>query len=139
MDFRLSISVSPPLPSPSPLPLPLLEALLEPLPADAPSSMPLPPEAIYHSKEELYILIQAWAAQYHYAFSIGQSNKINKGPRIKIFYNCDRYGPPPLENHPQNRKCSIASRKTNCQFSVVAIQHTDTQWKLRHRPGTAYS
>jgi hypothetical protein len=135
MDFQLSISVSPPL---HPLG-PLRSPSPEPLPADAPPLMPLPPEAIYNSKEELYTSIQAWAAHYHYAFRIGRSNKINKGPKIKIFYNCDRCGPPPLESHPQNRKRSTASRKTNCQFSVVAIQQTDIQWELRHRPGIEYS
>jgi len=55
MDIRLSISVSPPprvLLSPSPGPL-LAEA------PSPPMSMPLPPEAIYSSKEELYASIQA--------------------------------------------------------------------------------
>ena len=56
MDIRLSISVSPPqvLLSPSP----------NPLPAEAPhpsTSMSLPPEAIYSSKEELYKVIQVFA------------------------------------------------------------------------------
>jgi hypothetical protein len=139
MDFRLSISVSPPLLSPSPQPL----LSPEPLPADAPPSMPLPPEAIYSSKEELYVSIQSFAAQHHYAFIIGRSKKINEGSRIKIFYNCDRYGRPPPDNHPQkhlqDRKRRTTTRKTNCQFSVLAIQHTDIQWELRHRPGTEYS
>ncbi|RKF55830.1 hypothetical protein OnM2_086027, partial [Erysiphe neolycopersici] len=62
---------------------------------------PLPSEAIYSSKEELYTSIQAWAAQHHYAFMIGRSKKTNNGPRIKIFYNCDRHVPPPSDNHPQ--------------------------------------
>ena len=133
MDFQLSPS---PLPSQSP----------KPLSADAPPSpmsMPLPPEAIYSSKEELYTSIQAWAAQHHYAFRIGRSNKINNSPRLKIFYNCDRYGPPPPENHPQDhlqaRKRYTTTRKTNCQFSIVAIQHIDTQWEVRYRPGTEHS
>jgi hypothetical protein len=143
MDIRLSISVSPPPVSHPP------QVLLSPSPglllAEAPSpptSMPLPPEAIYSSREELYSSIQAWAAQHHYAFMIGRSNKINKGPRMKIFYNCDRYGPPPPDNHPakhtQDRKRYTTTRKTNCQFSVVAIQYTDAHWELRHRPGIEY-
>ena len=74
---------------------------------------------------------------------IGRSNKINKGPRIKIFYNCDRYGPLPPENHSQNylqaRKRQTTTRKTNCQFSIVAVQCTDTQWEVRYRPGIEYS
>jgi hypothetical protein len=129
MDFQLSLS---------PLPLPA-----EPLPVEAPPSMPLPPEAIYSSKEELYTSIQAWAAQYHYAFRIGRSKKIHNGPRTKIIYNCDRCGPPPPVNHPQNylqaRKRQTTTRKTGCQFSVVALECINTQWELRHRPGTEYS
>jgi hypothetical protein len=107
------------------------------------TTMPLPPEATYSSKEELYKAIQVFVALHHYAFMIGQSNKIHNGPGIKIFFNCERSGPPPPENHLQNtlHNCqrSLKSRKTNCQFSVVAIQHTDTQWEVRHRPGTEYS
>jgi hypothetical protein len=105
--------------------------------------MPLPPEATYSSKEELYAAIKAFAAQHYYAFIIGRSNKINNGPRMKIFYNCDRYGSPPPDNHPKNylqaRKRRTATRKTGCQFSIVAIQSTDTEWEVRHRPGTIYS
>jgi hypothetical protein len=105
--------------------------------------MPLPPEAIYDSKEELYIAIQAWAAQHCYAFCIGRSTKKDSGPRTKITYNCDRCGPPPPENHPKNylqaRKRQTTTRKTGCQFSIVAIERTNTQWELRHRPSIEYS
>ena len=126
MDALLSLS---PLPSQSPEP-------------SSPMSMPLPPEATYSSKEELYASIQAWAAQHSYAFRIGRSNKINNGPRIKIFYNCDRCGPPPSENHLQGylqaRKRQTTTRKTGCQFSVIAVQCTNTRWELCHRPGAEY-
>jgi len=64
--------------------------------------MPLPPEATYSSKEELYAAIKAFVAQHYYAFIIGRSNKINNGPRMKIFYNYDRYGSPPPDNYPKN-------------------------------------
>jgi hypothetical protein len=120
-------------------------ALLSPSP-EAPSppiAMPLPPEAVYGSREELYTSIQAWAAQYSYAFRIGRSNRIHNTPRLKIFYNCDRCGLPPPQNHPQNyvqaRKRQTTTRKTGCQFSVVAIEHTNIQWELRYRPGVEYS
>jgi hypothetical protein len=100
--------------------------------------MPLPPEAIYNSKEELYTAIQAFAAQHYYAFTIGRSKKINNGPRTKIIYNCDRYGLPPPNNGPQNhlqvRKRHTTTRKTNCQFSVLAVELSNTQWELRHKP-----
>jgi hypothetical protein len=88
MDTPIDLQLSPsPLPEPSPVKAPL---------------MPLPLEAIYSSKEELYTSIQAWAAQYGYAFNIGRSKKINNGPKLKITYNCDRYGLSLLENYPQN-------------------------------------
>ncbi len=132
MDIQLSPLL---LPSQSP----------EPLPADAPppTSMPLPPEAIYSSKEELYTSIQAWAAQHCYAFRIGRSTKKDGGPRTKITYNCDRCGPLLPETHPQNypqaRKRQTTTRKTGCQFSVIALECTNTRWELRHRPSTEYS
>ena len=111
MDFQLSLS--PPSPRPS-----LVEDPQS-------TSIPLPPEATYSFKEELYRAIQAFATQHSYTFRIGHSNKINNGPRLKIFYNCDRYGPPPPENHPQDylqaRKQQTTTRKTGCQFSIIAI------------------
>jgi hypothetical protein len=108
-----------------------------------PTSMPLPPEARYSSKEELYASIQAWAAQHHYAFVTGRSSKINNGPRVRITYTCDRYGLLPPENHPRKythaRKRQTTTRKTGCQFSVIAIEHTDMEWELRYRPSIEYS
>ncbi|KAI0993410.1 hypothetical protein K3495_g14774 [Podosphaera aphanis] len=102
--------------------------------------MPLPPEAVYSSQEELHSAIQSWAAQHRYAFGIGRSKKISSGFRTKVLYNCDRYGPPPPVNQPQSlsqaRKRKTSSRKTGCQFSVVAIEQLDGKWELRHRPGT---
>jgi len=93
--------------------------------------MPLPAEATYSSKEELYASIQAWAAQHHYAFRIERSKKINNSERTKILYSCDRAGPAPPANHPQqslqDRKRRTATRKTGCQFSVTAIQRADTE------------
>jgi hypothetical protein len=131
--------------SPSPDPLPTEAPSPNPLPTVAPSpaSMPLPPEATYSSKEELYTSIQAWAAQHHYAFRIRRSTKINNGIRTKIFYSCDCYSPPLPTNHLQQslqaRKRQTTTRKTGCQFSIVAVQCADTRWELRHRPGTEYS
>jgi hypothetical protein len=121
MDPQLSTPVSPP----------RVQLSLSPEAPPPPTSMPLPPEAIYSSKEELYALIQAWAAQHYYAFRIRRSSKINNSPRIRITYNCDRCGPPPPKNHPQNyiyaRKRKTNTRKTGCQFSIMAIERTDTQ------------
>jgi hypothetical protein len=89
------------------------------------------------------VSIQAWAAQHHYAFRIIRSTKINNSVRTKILYSCDRCGPPPPVNHPQHslqaRKRQTATRKTGCQFSVVAVQCAETKWELRHRPSAEYS
>ena len=142
MDIRLSISVSPPLlVSPSPEPQPASPPVLQATPQA--TAMPLPPEAIYSSKDELYTSIQAWAAQHYYAFCIGRSTKISSSPRVRITYNCDRCGPPPPENHPQNylqsRKRQTTTRKTGCQFSILAIERTNTEWELRHRPSREHS
>ena len=121
MDIRLSLS---PLPSQSPEPLPA-EAL------SSPTTMPLPPEATYSSKEELYALIQAWAAQHYYAFRIERSTKIDNSIRTRILYSCDRARPVPPVNYPQNslqdRKRHTATRKTGCQFSIIARERTDAQ------------
>jgi hypothetical protein len=138
IDIRLSISVSPPPVLSSPLPEPLLADTPSP-----PTYMPLPPEATYSSKEELYTSIQAWAAKHHYAFRIERSTKIHNSGRTRILYSCDRAGPVPPANHPQrslqDRKRHTATRKTGCQFSIVAREHADTQWELRYRPGTEHS
>lgn len=139
MDIRLSISVSPP--------PPVLHSLSpNPSLASAPvtsTAMPLPPEAIYALKEELYTSIQAWAAQYHFAFCVERSKKINNSMRTRILYSCDRAGPAPPTKHTRNslqdRKRRTNTRKTGCQFSIIALERTDTQWELRHRPGIKYS
>jgi hypothetical protein len=96
MDICLSISISPP----PVLLLPLPKLLLADAPF-SPMSIPLPPEAIYSSKEELYTLIQAWTVQHNYAFYIGQFTKISNSSRVKITYNCNYYGPLLPKNHPQ--------------------------------------
>lgn len=130
---------------PSSPPAPSLASTLVPIPLPTPQTalMPPPPQAIYSSKQELYSSIQSWAAQNHFAFRIGRSNKINKGPSIKIFYNCDRCGPPPPEIHPQDylqaRKRRSTTRKTGCQFSVIAVECSDSHWELCHRPGIEHS
>jgi hypothetical protein len=135
MDTRLSVSPSV---SPAPQPMPASQS-----PTTSSTSMPLPPEATYSSKEELYASIQAWAARYHYAFRIERSTKIHNGARTRILYSCDRARPAPPANYPQNslqdRKRRTTTRKTGCQFSIVARERTNTQWELRHRPGAEYS
>ena len=142
MDIRLSISLSPPEAvrrvtiSVSPPPAP------EPLPPPV-TQLPPPPEATYSSKDQLYESIQAWAAQYHYAFRIIRSKDVQNGLRRRIVYGCDRAGAPPPENHPQGRpqarKRHRTTRKTGCQFSIIAIELSDKTWELRHREGAQYN
>ena len=85
-----------------------MDALLSPspLPSQSPepsslTSMPLPPEATYSSKGELYASIQAWAAQHYYAFRIERSTKIQNSGRTRILYSCDRAGLAPPANYSQ--------------------------------------
>jgi hypothetical protein len=132
MDTLLSPSL---LPSQSPEPSSLL-----------PMPLRVPPQATYSSKEELYASIQAWAAQHRYAFRIERSTKIHNTERTRILYSCDRAGLAPPANHPQkslqDRQRRTATRKTGCQFSIIAREGIDTQWELRHRPskpGVDYS
>jgi hypothetical protein len=124
-----------PMHSPMHSPIDVQTPLLPTLSLAENKSMPLPPEAIYSSKQELYTSIQAWAAQYHYAFRIERSKKINNSTRTRILYSCDRAGPVPPINHSQHslqdRKRQTATRKTGCQFSVLAVECTDTQWVSR--------
>ena len=93
-------------------------------------SISLPPEAIYSSKEELYTSIQAWAAQHHYAFRIKRSTKIHNSVRTRILYSYDHTGLALPANHAQNSlqdcKRYTTTRKTGCQFSIVAYERTDT-------------
>jgi hypothetical protein len=129
----LSSPVSSLPPSPSQLPLLCRQA----------SVMPLPPEAIYTSCDELYTAIQAHAKQYNYAFVRRKSRKINQYPRRKVVYSCDRCKPPPTEFQSattgQARKRRTSSRRTGCLFSINAIQINETLWELRHRPDQKFA
>ncbi len=138
MDIRLSISISP-----SPPAAPLLPSPEPPSPAQTRTGMPAPPEATYQSQDQLYTAIQAWAAQHRYAFRIGRSYTTNKSSRKRIYYECDRCGPIPPRDHPQGRpqarKRRTTTRKTGCQFSIIAVELSDAHWELRHRVGTKYN
>ena len=83
MEFRLSPSL---LPSLAEVPPPSI-------------SMLLPPEAMYNSKEELYTKIQAFVAQYRYAFRIRRSTKIDSvvGQDVHISPGRIFFFPFPLE------------------------------------------
>lgn len=63
--------------------------------------MPLPPEAVFKSSDELYFSIQVWASRHLYAFRIERSKKINNGIRTRIIYSCDRAREVPPEKHPK--------------------------------------
>jgi hypothetical protein len=105
--------------------------------------MPLPDESIYSSFDELYSSIQAFASMHRYGFRKGRSTTINKGPRKAILCECDRAGKLPPEKHPRNypqdRRRSTTTRKTDCKFSLNAVQVSDTQWELRHRPDPQFA
>jgi hypothetical protein len=106
--------------------------------------MPLPPEAIYSSQDELWQAIQAWGAQYNYGFRTGRSKTIGKSSRKKIIYICDRYGDPPSETSLQEdplqaRKRRTTTRKTGCMFSIIAKEIDSISWILQHRIGAHFN
>src|ERR1700722_20439033 len=114
-------------------PDPMLESM--PLPPQQPALMPLPPLATYTTEEGLFESIQSWAKQHNYCFRIGRSTKINNGPRKKVFYECSRCGRTPSANRPQDdtarpqdRIRSTSTSKTGCQFSVICVQVSESQW-----------
>jgi hypothetical protein len=95
--------------------------------------MPLPPEGVYDTEDELFQSIQAWASSHSYCFRISRTKKESETKK-KIFYVCDRYGKLPPIDRAIPRQRMTASRKTNCQFSVIAIQIKE-YWEVRHRQG----
>ena len=98
--------------------------------------MPLPPEAIYPSKEALFEAIQAWAYSHGYAFTIGRSKRMEGSGRWRIQYFCDRY-----RHHSVSIKAkrTTSSRATGCEFSVLGVEMQDKQvWELKHRSDTKF-
>lgn len=109
---------------------------------EAQNLMPPPPKAIYHSKQAMREAIDKWAEEHQYCLRVGQSKPIGKAldPREKIYYECDRAGPPPVENRPesdqrrpQDRVRSTGTKKTGCHFSVIGFEVRHNYWELRHR------
>ncbi|OAQ58241.1 transposase-like protein [Purpureocillium lilacinum] len=92
----------------------------------------LPPEGVYDSREALFKAINEWAKPRGYAFTTGKSSKTPNG-RVKVVYACDRNRLPP--SHAVERVRRTASRKTGCEFSVLAKESLDrSTWILGHRP-----
>ena len=92
----------------------------------------LPPEGTFDSRESLLVAINSWAKPRGYAFTTGKSSKTENG-RIKVVYACDRNKQPPSSGTTRVRQTS--SRRTGCQFSVLAKQSRDGgTWVLSHRP-----
>ena len=98
--------------------------------------MPLPPEAIYPSREALFEAIQAWAYPYGYSFTTGKSRRMEGSRRWRVVYCCDRY----CHHTTTISKRTTSSRSTGCEFSVLAVETIDKQsWQLKHRPDTKFS
>lgn len=97
----------------------------------------LPPEGEHRSRDALYATINAWAAARGYAFVTGKSRKTPSGRRL-VVYSCDRGGAPPKPSDTRQR--STTTRRTGCQFSVLAKETLDkTTWRLTHRPGNEFA
>jgi hypothetical protein len=99
--------------------------------------MPLPLEAIYSSKEELYTAIQAFAAQHHYAFTIGRSKKINNGLRCQGLHPWSSLGVPQRRAHVtidlqgardrnfQNLRSVYIDWQGHCRYTVIEPSWTE--------------
>lgn len=96
----------------------------------------LPPEREYSSRAELEAAINDWARPRGYAFRCLRSRLKGNKQHYRAIYTCDRSGEPPKRTAPRVRKTS--SKKTGCQFSVIANQ-TAGGWALIHRQGAQYS
>ena len=80
--------------------------------------MPLPPQALYPSREALFEAIQSWAKPRGYAFITRKSKKLESG-RIKVYYTCDRCKQPPSAT---SRIRNTQSCRIGCLFSVLASE-----------------
>ena len=106
------------------------------------SGVPLPPERTYSTREELNQSLQSWARRHFHAFRIQRSSKIHNSSRVRLLYSCDRAGNPPADTdltRSNARKRKMMTRKTDCQFSVIASEHADGRWVLRHRSNPIHS
>ena len=70
-----------------------ISTILAPIPTTSTQqgTMPLPPEAIYPSREALFEAIQAWAYSYGDSFTTGRSKRMEGSGRWRVLYYCDRY------------------------------------------------
>lgn len=98
----------------------------------------LPPEGQYNSRDAVYSAINNWASTRGYAFAIQRSQKSVSG-RITVIFSCDRgAGRRPASSIERKRETS--SRRTGCQFSVIAKESLDkTNWSLKWRIGDKYN
>ncbi len=100
----------------------------------------LPPEGVYESREAVLTAIQTWAKPRGYAFVAGKSSR-TPNSRVKVLFVCDRFGQPRGQRNvgqdtDQTRRTT--SRKTGCQFSVLAKESLDkSHWTLSHRSNQA--
>lgn len=97
----------------------------------------LPPEAMYHSREDAYKAINTAAAAHGYAFITSRSFQ-TANYLTTVMYSCDRCGRGPDPNRVLQRQ-RAASRRTDCQFSVYVKERRDGFWLVKHRPGARFS
>lgn len=97
----------------------------------------LPPEGQYASRDEVHAAINAWAAPRGYAFVSGKSKKTGSGKRV-VYFTCDRGGP--VSDPSITRMRLTTTRRTGCQFSVIAKESLDkATWRLSHRQGSLHA
>lgn len=59
--------------------------------------MPLPPAAVYNSRDEAFKAIKEFAMQYGYAFRTGRSTE-KSSTQKKVYYECDCAGKRPAQD-----------------------------------------
>jgi hypothetical protein len=105
----------------------------------------LPPEAEYESREDLITAANGWAASRGYAFTIGRSTTSRTTiPKITLTLVCDRKcetsGRRQEADSINIRVSNTTSRRTACEFSILAKQSADLQtWYIRHRPNAQHA
>jgi hypothetical protein len=102
------------------------------------SAMPLPPESVFSTREELAEYLKEWSATFNYGFRICRTRQ--KSPTRKVvIYECDRAGSPPSIDGPKERIRRVSSRKTQCKFSIKAVETATGSWEIRHRPDPQFA
>ncbi|RKF78101.1 hypothetical protein GcM3_067029, partial [Golovinomyces cichoracearum] len=92
----------------------------------------LPPETEYNTFDALIKAVNEFTTNNGYIVSKEITNQYQNGAGVKIFISCVCRGKSPAVNRiendsrrPKARVRQTGSRKTDCKFSILAIQSSD--------------